>query len=323
MDWEHLTRHTLLRLAFLILLFGLGMRILFFLFAVIKFSLRQQFRWRHLCANLGRAMVPLHMAVPKKPLSTLLRYIFHTGIVVVPIWYSGHVYLWEEYGFNWYWTPLPDVWSDRLTLTVLILSGCFFIRRIIIIKSRRDSSTSDFLVIIVTALAFSTGYLFTSGTLDFIPFFSNYLESIHILSAEIMMVMVAFLFCRTRLSTTRCTGCASCKLTCPTMSLTSMDKGNRRIFNYALYRCICCGACVSTCPEGAAELRHEISLKRFFQIAAQPEIQSVQLAACEKCGGFFAPQPQIDKLNSIISQDYIRVCSKCKQRENAHRLWVR
>jgi len=323
MDWDYLIRHAFLRLAFLILLVGLGMRSLFFLFAVTKFSLRRQFAWRYVCANLARAMVPLHMTVPKKTLYTLLRYIFHACLVVVPVWYSGHVYLWEEYGFNWYWTPLPDVWADRLTLTVLILSGYFFIRRIIIIKTRRDFSLSAFFVIIITALAFATGYLFTSGTLDFIPFFSNHLESIHILSAELMMVMVAFLFCRTRLATDRCTGCASCQSSCPTLALTAMDAGNRRIFNYALYQCICCGACVRACPEGAAELRHEISLKRFFQIAAQPEIQSVQLAACEKCGGFFAPRPQIDKLNAAILEDYIRICPKCKQRDNARRLWIR
>ncbi len=323
MDWDYLIQHTLLQLAFLVLILGVSLRFVFFFFAVGQCSLHAKYRWRTLLANLGRAVVPLHMTFSKKTLYAIMRYVFHTCVIVVPIWYSGHIYLWEAYGFDWYWAPLPDVWSDRLTIAVLAFAGYFFVRRIIVLKIQHTSSISDFFIVIITALPFLTGYVFTSGTLDSIPFFDNHLQNIHILTAEVMMVMVAFLFCQTRLSAAQCTGCASCESSCPTQALTTIEKGHRRIFNYALYQCICCGSCVYTCPEGAAELRHEISLKRFFQITAKPEIRSVELAACEKCGALFAPRPQIDKLNLELSEDYIYSCPKCKQRESARSLWLK
>ena len=323
MDWDYLIQHTLLRLAFFALILGVTLRIVFFFFAACKCSSHAEYRWRTLLATLGRVVVPFHMAFSKKALYAIVRYVFHVCVIVVPIWYGGHVYLWQEYGFDWYWEPLPDAWSDRSTIAVLAFAAYFFVRRIIRLKTQHNSSISDFLVIIITALPFLTGYVFTGGTLDSIPFFDNHLQNIHILAAEVMMVMVAFLFCRTRLSAVQCTGCASCESSCPTQALTTLEEGHRRIFNYALYHCICCGACVNTCPEGAAELRHEISLKRFFQIATKPEIHSVTLAACGKCGALFAPRPQIDKLNSELSEDYIFICAKCKKRDSARKLWLR
>jgi hypothetical protein len=80
---------------------------------------------------------------------------------------------------------------------------------------------------------------------------------------------------------------------------------------------------VNTCPEAAVKIGHEISLKRFFQLAAKPQIHSVVLATCNTCGAFFAPELQIDKLSSEISEDYNYICPKCKQRETARKLWIK
>jgi hypothetical protein len=44
----------------------------------------------------------------------------------------------------------------------------------------------------VTALPFITGYLFTYGTLDDIAFFKNNMEIIHILSGELMLILIPF-----------------------------------------------------------------------------------------------------------------------------------
>jgi ferredoxin len=125
--------------------------------------------------------------------------------------------------------------------------------------------------------------------------------------------MVVFLFCRTRLNAIRCTGCAACEIGCPTGTLESHDEGKLRTFIYSHYQCICCGSCVSVCPEGAAELRHEISLGRFFQVVSKREIRSVELKECERCGAFFAPEPQLDKVSQVITAEYLRFCPSCRK----------
>ena len=128
-----------------------------------------------------------------------------------------------------------------------------------------------------------------------------------------MIIMAVFLFCRTTMNERKCTGCASCVISCPTGTLESEDMGNVRVFNYSHYQCICCGSCVDTCPENAAELRHEISPKRFYQVFAKQEIRSVELESCNRCGALFVPEPLMDKIHKKFTDEYLDYCPDCRK----------
>ena len=193
------------------------------------------------------------------------------------------------------------------------LNFIFIFRHILIKDIRLNSSISDFLIIVIAALPFITGYSLTHGTLDSISFLSNNMWTIHILSGEMMILMAVFLFCRTRMNSRKCTGCASCVLSCPTGTLQSSDSGHLRSFYYSHYQCICCASCVNTCPEGAAELRHEIGLKRFFQIFSKPEIRAVELESCNRCGKLFVPEPLMEKIHKNFKDDYLGYCPDCRK----------
>jgi ferredoxin len=317
MDFSSFVEGPLLRLVFLVLVIGIIARLAFFVFTIIKTSKDKEFRWAYVPAILGRLFVPFHKGISKKPLYATLRYIFHICLVVVPIWLSGHIVLWAESRFEWDWTPLPDAWADWMTLVLLALAAYFLIRHLILKHIRLASSTTDYVLIALTALPFMTGYFLTHGSLDTVAFFGDNMRLIHVLSGEAMIVMAVILFCRTRLNLKTCTGCAACELSCPTGTLKSQDNGALRIFTYSHYQCICCGACVGTCPEGAADLRHEIGVRRFPQIASREEIRSVELKACERCGALFAPVPQLDKVARTITDDYLGFCPNCKKLNNA------
>ena len=320
MDLDSLIQYTLLELVVLVFVLGVIIRIAFFLFAIIKGSKDKDFRWRYILTIFGRFFLPFHSAITKKTIYAIPRYIFHVCLIVVPIWFSGHIFMWEQYGFDWHYTALPDEWIEGLTLLLLFLTAYFLIRRIILKLMRANSMKSDYFVIIITGLPFLTGYFLTNGSLDNIAFLGDNMETIHVLTAEAMILMIVFLFCRIKLSEKLCTGCASCELSCPTEALTSDEMGKRRIFSYAQYLCIRCGSCINTCPEGAAVLRHEISLARFFQIVSRQPLRSVALKACERCGALFAPESQVEKLGQTITDDYIRLCFKCKRKDNAEKL---
>jgi len=312
MDFSSFIEGPLLSIVFLVFIVGIITRLVFFSFEIIKSSRDKDYRWRYSVATLGRSFLPFHSAVGNKPLYGTLRYIFHICLIVVPIWFSGHIVLWEESRFEWTWRALPDAWADWMTLLLLGLATYFLIRRIVVKDIRFNSSIPDYVIIILTALPFVTGYFLTHGSLDSIAFLGNNMWTIHILSAEAMIIMAVFLFCRTRLNTQKCTGCAACELNCPTGALESRDEENLRIFTYSHYQCICCGTCVSTCPENAAELSHEISLRRFFQISPKQEIRSVELRVCERCGAWFAPVPQLDKIGQTFTHEYLRFCPRCR-----------
>jgi len=317
MDFGSFAEGPLLWIVFSLFVIGILARVAFFFSSILKSNRNEHFRWRHIVATFGRSFVPLHSAVTKRPMYAALCYIFHICLIVVPVWLSGHILLWEESRFGWNWAALPDALADWMTLLVLLLAAYFLIRRIIAADLRLNTSRSDYLLIVVTALPFMTGYFLTHGNVEFIPFLGDNMRTIHVLSGEAVLIVAVFLFYRTQLSREKCTGCAACELSCPTGTLESTDKGKLRIFTYSHYQCICCGACVTTCPEEAAELRHEIGPGRFFPIVPKEEIRSVELKACERCGAVFTPVPQIEKIGQLITDDFIHFCPRCKQHKYA------
>jgi NAD-dependent dihydropyrimidine dehydrogenase PreA subunit len=313
MDFGSFLEGPLFWIISLIFIIGVLIRLGFFFVEIIRNSKGEKFRFRYLFFTFARSLVPFHMAVPQRPLYAILRYIFHLCMIVIPIWFSGHIVLWAGSRFEWDWSSLPDEWADWMTIIVLGLAVYFLVRRIVLKEIRFTSSVSDYFLIVFTALPFATGYSLTHGTLDSIAFLGDNMRIIHVASGEVMILMVVFLFCRTRLNTQKCIGCAACEINCPTGTLESIDEGNLRIFSYSHYQCICCASCVKTCPEDAADLRHEISLKRFFQIVPKQEIRSVELKECKRCGAYFAPEPQLDKASQAITGDYLQFCPNCRK----------
>ena len=314
MDFEAFIEVTLLKVSFVVFFIVVILRSSFFIISIIKSSIHAENKVGNILIIFARFLAPFHRAVPKKPVYSSLRYIFHICLFIVPIWLAGHISMWEESRFEWTWSPIPDEWADGMTLVVLALAMIFIIRHFAIKDVRMSTSFSDYLIIIIAALPFATGYSLTHGTLDAVPFLGDYMWTIHILCGEIMIVAAAFLFCRTRLNDRKCTGCASCVLSCPTGTLEARETGNLRSFDYNHYQCICCGSCVNTCPENAAELRHEISLKRLYQAFARQEIRTVELESCEKCGALFVPEPLMEKINRTFTYEYLNFCPDCRKR---------
>ncbi|MGD8761446.1 MAG: 4Fe-4S dicluster domain-containing protein [Desulfobacteraceae bacterium] len=320
MDFYSIVEGPLLWIVSLVFLAGLLIRLSFFLCTIIRNSRNEEKGQIYTVSTLGRLFLPLHKAFAKKPFYTALRYIFHGCLFVVPIWLSGHIVLWSESRFEWDWAALPDAWADWMTLILLAIAAYFLLRRLILKNKRQSSSILDILLIIITGLPFLTGYFLTHATLDSIAFLGDNMVIIHMLSGQLMILMALFLFYNPRLNVQLCTGCASCVQNCPTETLEAKDKENLRIFSYAHFQCICCGSCVSVCPEGAAELQHEINAKRFLQVFSRREIRSVELEACQRCGAYFAPEPQMEQIGLIFDSDCIKCCPNCRKAKLGERL---
>jgi nitrate reductase gamma subunit len=156
----------------------------------------EHFSWKYVFATYGRWLLPLNKDVAKNPIFTILVYIFHLCLIVVPIWLSSHIILWEESRFEWSWAPIPDGLADWMTLILLGIAIFFLLRRIFSADIRLLSSFSDYLLLVVTALPFMTGYFVTHGTLENVGFLGDNMQLIHMLSGELMLILIPF----TRLS---------------------------------------------------------------------------------------------------------------------------
>ena len=303
----------LLQFVFAAFFAGVATRAVFFLRTILTSARSPNSKWRYVLVSLGRSLLPFHMGVKKRPVYTCLRYVFHVCLFVVPIFLFGHVVLWEESPLEWGWTPLPSIWADRLTLFVLILCLTFLVRRIVIPEVRLSSSVSDYLFVFVVSFPFVTGYFLSHSMPASLPLLQNNMWTLHVLSGEVLLMSAIFLFLRTRLIEEKCTGCATCVLSCPTGNLEASDRGTNRVFLYSHYQCILCAACVGSCPEDAAELRHEVSLGKFLPKPAKPEIRSIRLEACRHCSTLFVPEPQLREVLTAVTDDYPRLCPQCRK----------
>ncbi len=194
MDFYTFVEGPLLWIAFLVFIIGSLLRVALFLAVSSKKDkiIYQNFSWKYVFATFFRWILPINRSVAKNPFFSVLGYIFHICLVVVPIWFSSHVYLWEESRFGWSWTPMPDWLADWMTIILLAIALLFLLRRIFSADIRLLSGFADYFLIIVTALPFLSGYFLTHGTLDGIGFLGDNMMLIHMLTGELMLILIPF-----------------------------------------------------------------------------------------------------------------------------------
>ncbi|MBW2063608.1 MAG: nitrate reductase [Deltaproteobacteria bacterium] len=194
MDLYTLAEGPLLWISFLVFILGSIIRIAVFLGLSLRRDrvLYEHFKWKYLFLTFCKWILPLNRDVLKNPVFVPLAYIFHICLIVVPIWLAGHITLWEESRFEWSWTPIPDTLADWMTIILLLIGLFLLLRRIFSPSIRSLSTPSDYLLLIVTLLPFLSGYFLTHGTLDNITFLGDNMQLIHMLSAELMLILIPF-----------------------------------------------------------------------------------------------------------------------------------
>ena len=157
MDFGSFVEGPLLWIVFLIFITGIAVRMAFFIYASAKNGMSENDRREPVIVSIGRSFLPFHKAVSKRPVYGTLRYIFHVCLFIVPIWFSGHILLWEESRFGWSWAALLDTWADWMTLLLLAFAAFFLIRRLLIRNIRTTSARSEWLIIPLVVLPFVSG----------------------------------------------------------------------------------------------------------------------------------------------------------------------
>ena len=194
MDLYSLAEGPFLWVAFLVFVIGSILRAYLFFYVSSRQDrvLYRYFRWKYVLATLGRWLLPINRAVGKNPVTMILAYVFHICLIVVPIWLGGHVALWEESRLGWSWSTLPDAWATWMTRTFIMIAAFLLLRRIILRDLRLISTASDYILLIVTVLPFLSGHFLTQGTLDSVKFLGDHMKLIHMLSGELMLIVIPF-----------------------------------------------------------------------------------------------------------------------------------
>ena len=315
MTVSYFAQEKLLPVVLTILAVSLICRLVFFAFFQLKNSREGLLPAKKIILNLLLRIVPYHVSIKKRPFYTAVRYIFHISLITVPIWFSGHILLWEESRLAWTWSAIPDVWADWMTILIIFFSACFLIKKIIMYFSGTPVRPSEWIILIITVLPFLSGYLYAYRHSYFAEsgFLMEQIELIHVLSGETFMLMIALLSLTIVINPKKCTGCAACEINCPSKAITYREDTLMRTFSYQARDCINCAACVRTCPEDAVELKHRLAFTELFRIGIKAPIREVEIKKCDMCGAAFTTFPLVKNTAALIDNDQVVFCNDCKQ----------
>lgn len=146
-----------------------------------KYSFRSIFNW----------LIPFRAMIWRKnPVLTMVTFSFHLCLVLAPLFLFAHVMLFSEaFGLKW-WT-FPDYLVDIMTIVVIAGLVFFLVRRIIRPEVRFVTSASDFVILIIVAAPFVTGFFAYHQYFNY-----QWMMILHVFSGAFLLVIIPF----TRLS---------------------------------------------------------------------------------------------------------------------------
>jgi nitrate reductase gamma subunit len=147
-------------------------------FISLKYTLRSLFHW----------LIPFNSVNwRRRPVITVVTFLFHIGLIFTPIFLLSHNILWREsWGITW-WT-LPEGLADIMTLVVILCCVFFFLRRIFAPEVKFVAFDSDYLILFISFAPFMTGFLAYHQLL--LP--HKTIVILHILFGEIMLIAIPF-----------------------------------------------------------------------------------------------------------------------------------
>jgi len=190
-SWINFAKGPLFSVALLTMVLGLARHVLLQTHALVTRKRRRLWLvpWRRVAAeSLGWA-VPIRHLIPGTIVISAASFLFHVGAVLVPLFLSDHVRMWEAF----LGVSLPALGrnaSDLMTLTTL---GCIVVLlsyRVVIRRSRELSRPSDYVLLVMILLPFLSGYLAGHPGVNPLPWQTMML--IHVLSADVLMFIVPF-----------------------------------------------------------------------------------------------------------------------------------
>jgi nitrate reductase gamma subunit len=122
-----------------------------------------------------------------KPFMSLMSFLFHVCIIIVPVLLIDHILLWKHIGISWPGIPGPV--ADVLTVIAIMTGMILFLNRIIHREARFLSSVFDYLLLLLIVTIFFTGFIASRG---FNPLTHTTTMVLHIMLGNTILVLFPF-----------------------------------------------------------------------------------------------------------------------------------
>ncbi|NCO60008.1 MAG: nitrate reductase [Deltaproteobacteria bacterium CG_4_8_14_3_um_filter_51_11] len=175
--------------SFAVFLVGLLVRLVF-LFGLSRERDRVFYNhidWRWAFRSIWHWLIPWGSASMRlQPFFSLVFFVFHVGLLAVPLFLSAHNMLWDE-AFGLSLWSMPDVIADILTVLVILCAIFLFVRRLARAEVRILSGIWDYCIILISAAPFVTGFLAYHQLLDY-----DLMMVLHVITGELLLILIPF-----------------------------------------------------------------------------------------------------------------------------------
>lgn len=186
--WIELARGPLFRVALVVCLLGLAYRLANTLWQIHRSHRRsgdKRLEKKTVLKATVNGLLPFRL-LRVRPLYTLASIGFHVGILLVPLFYVGHVALWRD-SLPLAWPTLGPAVSDLLTL--IAVSGLVFVLfgRLLIRASRDLTSREDVAILVFLLCLTASGY-WAAHPASF-PFDPRAMLLVHLLLGNLALIL--------------------------------------------------------------------------------------------------------------------------------------
>ncbi|UCG87127.1 MAG: hypothetical protein JSW71_00860 [Gemmatimonadota bacterium] len=112
---------------------------------------------------------------------------FHVAVIVVPIFLAGHIALWKS-GIGLSWPAISNGLADVLTITAVATAALLVVQRATARDSRALSRFSDYVLPVVIAVPFVSGFLVMHPVWN--PFSYDATLFVHVMSGNVLLVLI-------------------------------------------------------------------------------------------------------------------------------------
>lgn len=187
--WIEFARGPLFRASLAVLVLGLAYRVVLAVLNVAGAYRRagdQQLPWRAIATGTLEWVFPVKL-MRSKPLLSLASFLFHLGLVLVPLVLLGHVSLLEGFLPAW-WPVLQPTAADVLTVVAIAACLVVFAIRLTPGPTRALTGGGDLALLVVLLFMLVTGLLAANPTWS--PIDARLLLLAHILLGNLTLVMI-------------------------------------------------------------------------------------------------------------------------------------
>ena len=184
--WIALARGPIFRVALAACLLGLAYHLVNTLWMIIQSHRRSTDKELSLGTVLAATLGSLLPLRRRRPLQTIAGLAFHAGILLVPLFYVGHVTLWQPH-LPVPWPTLGPTVSDALSLAALAGLAAVLMWRLLVRTSRELTTTADVTVLLLLLAVTASGYWAAHPASS--PAAPRAMLLVHVLSANLALFL--------------------------------------------------------------------------------------------------------------------------------------